>query len=85
MAGARACYLQGRRTESIVFFFLLVRDISFQKVLVRVLLGFFLIKKVLVFQLHGFHGFLKNYSVEVNRLKKKVLVSYLHGYLGVFD
>ena len=47
------------------FLFLLVRGLSFQKVLVWVLLGFFQIQKVLVFQLHGFRKFLKNYSAEV--------------------
>ena len=58
-------------------FFLLVRDISFQKVLVRLLLGFSQIQEVLVFQLHGFREFLINYSVEVIRLKKVLVMSLL--------
>ena len=59
--------------------FLLVRALSFQNVLVWVLLGFFQIQKVLVFQLHGFREFLKNYSAEViyfGKVKEKYL--FLH-------
>ena len=43
------------------------------------LLGFFQIQKVLVFQLHGFCEFLKNYSAEViyfGKVKEKY--SFLH-------
>ena len=65
------------------FFFLLVRDISFPKVLVRVLLGFSQIQKVLVFQLNGFREFLRNYSVEVTRSKKSTRYQFT-GFVRVF-
>ena len=67
----------------ISFFFLLVRDISFPKVLVRVLLGISQIQKVLVFQLNGFREFLRNYSVEVTRLKKSTRYQFT-GFVRVF-